>query len=68
MTVKELGVSRTNVFSNLIPVFTAIFSAIFISEYFSATKIAGMAVVIIGVMISQVRKTQGLGLRAKGVE
>ena len=55
MTVKELGVSRTNVFSNLIPVFTAIFSAIFISEIFTGTKIAGMAVVIIGVMISQVR-------------
>jgi drug/metabolite transporter (DMT)-like permease len=56
MTVKELGVSRTNVFSNLIPVFTAIFSAIFISENFSTTKIAGMAVVIIGVMISQVKR------------
>jgi drug/metabolite transporter (DMT)-like permease len=56
MTVKELGVSRTNVFSNLIPVFTAIFSAIFIHEFFSATKITGMAVVIIGVMISQVSR------------
>lgn len=56
MAVKELGVSRTNVFSNLIPVFTAIFSAIFISEMFTATKIAGMAVVIAGVMISQWRR------------
>jgi drug/metabolite transporter (DMT)-like permease len=56
MTVKELGVSRTNVFSNLIPVFTAIFSAIFISEIFSPTKIAGMAVVITGVMFSQIRR------------
>jgi drug/metabolite transporter (DMT)-like permease len=55
MAVKELGVSRTNVFSNLIPVFTAIFSAIFISEMFTATKIVGMAIVIIGVLISQVR-------------
>ncbi|NTV84400.1 MAG: DMT family transporter [Bacteroidales bacterium] len=64
MTVKELGVSRTNVFSNLIPVFTAIFSAIFISEIFTGTKIAGMAVVIIGVMISQVRRAWSLGLRA----
>ncbi len=59
MTVKELGVSRTNVFSNLIPVFTAIFSAIFISEIFSPTKIAGMAVVITGVMISQIRRQRG---------
>ena len=60
MAVKELGVSRTNVFSNLIPVFTAIFSAIFISEMFTATKIAGMAAVIAGVMISQwKRRTVG---------
>jgi drug/metabolite transporter (DMT)-like permease len=56
MTVKEIGVSRTNVFSNLIPVFTAIFSAIFISEIFTMTKIAGMVVVIGGVMISQIMK------------
>jgi len=56
MAVKELGVSRTNVFSNLIPVFTAIFSAIFISEIFTANKISGMAIVIIGLMISQIRK------------
>jgi drug/metabolite transporter (DMT)-like permease len=58
MTVKEIGVSKTNVFSNLIPVFTAIFSAIFISEIFTATKITGMAVVIIGVMISQIKKSK----------
>ena len=55
MTVKELGVSRTNVFTNLIPVITAIFSVIFISEIFTSTKITGMAIVIVGVMISQVR-------------
>jgi len=59
MTVKELGVSRTNVFSNLIPVFTAIFSAIFISEIFTTTKIAGMAIVIAGVMVAQVKKRGG---------
>ncbi len=56
MAVKELGVSRTNVFSNLIPVFTAIFSAIFIAENFSATKITGMAIVILGVMIAQFKR------------
>jgi drug/metabolite transporter (DMT)-like permease len=60
MTVKEIGVSKTNVFSNLIPVFTAIFSAIFISEIFTSTKIAGMATVIIGVMISQVKRRSNI--------
>lgn len=56
MTVKEIGISRANVFTNLIPVFTAIFSAIFISEIFTITKITGMAIVIAGVMVAQVRK------------
>jgi drug/metabolite transporter (DMT)-like permease len=55
MAVRELGVSRTNVFSNLIPVFTAIFSFIFISETFTVNKIAGMVIVISGVMITQVK-------------
>jgi drug/metabolite transporter (DMT)-like permease len=56
MTVKEIGISRANVFTNLIPVFTAIFSAIFISEIFTVTKITGMATVIVGVMVTQVGK------------
>jgi len=55
MAVRELGVSRTNVFSNLIPVFTAIFSFIFISETFTVNKIAGMVIVISGVMITQIK-------------
>jgi len=53
--VKRIGMIRTNVFSNLIPVFTAIFSAIFISENFTSTKIAGMTVVILGVMVTQLK-------------
>ena len=57
ISVKEIGISRTSMFSNLMPVFTAIFSAIFISEIFTTTKIAGMAIVIIGVMISQMKRT-----------
>ena len=55
MGVKRLGMIRTNVFSNLIPVFTAIFSVIFISENFTATKIAGMGVVIAGVAVTQIK-------------
>jgi drug/metabolite transporter (DMT)-like permease len=54
-SVKAIGVSRASVFSNLIPVFTAVFSAIFISEIFSLTKIAGMAIVIGGVLLSQIK-------------
>jgi len=63
MGVKAIGMVRTNVFSNLIPVFTAIFSVIFISENFTATKILGMATVITGVIV-----TQGFGRRDKSLE
>lgn len=56
MTVKSLGVSRANVFSNLIPVFTGIFSYIFISEIFTVNKVMGIVVVVFGVFITQIRR------------
>lgn len=53
--VKKIGVSRTNVFSNLIPIFTSIFSYFILSEQFSTNKIAGIVVVIAGVFLTQVQ-------------
>jgi drug/metabolite transporter (DMT)-like permease len=53
--IGKIGVSRANVFSNLIPVFTAIFSLIFVGESFTPAKIAGMAIVMMGVIVTQVR-------------
>lgn len=55
-TVKILGVSKANVFSYLIPVFTAIFSYFILDEYFPAQKIIGMAIVIGGVYISELNR------------
>ena len=52
-SVKLLGMSKTNIFSNLIPVFTAIFSYILLSESFSPQKIAGIGLVIGGVYLSE---------------
>jgi drug/metabolite transporter (DMT)-like permease len=56
MSVKTLGVSKANAFSYLIPVFTGIFSFIFISEIFTLNKIAGMLIVICGIAVTQLRK------------
>ena len=56
--VKQLGISKTNIFSNLIPVFTAIFSYFLLSESFSLQKIAGMMLVIGGVYLSERTKKQ----------
>jgi drug/metabolite transporter (DMT)-like permease len=53
-SIKNIGMARTNVFVNLIPVFTAILSYFIIHEKFGLTKIAGILVVIGGLVFSQV--------------
>ena len=53
-SIKNIGMARTNVFVNLIPVFTAILSYFIIHEKFGLTKIAGILVVIGGLIFSQV--------------
>ncbi len=58
-SVKLLGISKTNIFSNLIPVFTAIFSFFLLSEEFTVHKIAGILLVIGGVYLSERSKKQG---------
>jgi drug/metabolite transporter (DMT)-like permease len=52
-TIKHLGVSRANVYSNLIPVITAIAAFYLRDELFTAGKIAGIAIVISGVIMTQ---------------
>jgi drug/metabolite transporter (DMT)-like permease len=52
-SVKLLGISKSNIFSNLIPVFTAIFSYLILSESFTIQKIFGIALVIAGVYLSE---------------
>lgn len=52
----KLGASRANVYSNLIPVFTAIFSYFIIHEEISAQKIIGIVLVVGGLVLSQLKK------------
>ena len=60
----KLGASRANVYSNLIPVFTAIFSYFIIHEALTANKIIGILVVVVGLVLSQMRTGDG-GQRTK---
>ena len=53
---RELGVSRTNVFSNFIPVFTALFAWLLVDEKITAAKILGMLMVTAGVLLTQTRR------------
>ena len=51
--LREFGVIRANVFTNLIPIFTAIASWIILGELLTIAKVAGMIIVIFGVIVSQ---------------
>ncbi len=52
-SIKKLGVARAMVFSNLIPVFTAVFSYVILKDKVTAIKVFGIAVVIAGLLLTQ---------------
>lgn len=51
----KLGASKANVYSNLIPVFTAIFSYLLAIEALTVNKIIGILVVVVGLILSQMK-------------
>ncbi len=53
IAVRTIGVARTSVFSNLIPVFTAVFAWLILREQIDSNKILGIIIVISGVLLSQ---------------
>ena len=53
--VKVLGVARTELFSNIIPVLTAIFAFVMLDEPLGIRKITGIAIVLAGLFLSQLR-------------
>lgn len=65
---KRIGVTKSTMFTYLIPIFTAILSFIYFREYFSAIKIAGIFVTLAGLMIgknqARRRKQRNLDLKA----
>jgi drug/metabolite transporter (DMT)-like permease len=52
-SVREMGITKANVFSNCIPVFTALFSFLLLGETLTFQNITGMAIVIAGLFMSQ---------------
>ncbi len=54
-SIREIGASRANIFTNLIPVFTAILSYFLLKEAMPGLKVAGIFIVLIGVFLSQVQ-------------
>jgi drug/metabolite transporter (DMT)-like permease len=55
-SVRHVGIARANVFTNLIPVFTAVFAFLIIGDRLTLRNATGMAIVIAGLFLSQVEK------------
>mgnify|MGYP001791473011 FL=1 len=52
-SVRKMGITKANVFSNCIPVFTALFSFMILGEKLTIQNIIGMIIVIAGLLMSQ---------------
>lgn len=57
-SVRNMGITKANVFSNSIPVFTALFSFILLGDKLTFHNVAGMAIVIAGLLMSQLNGTK----------
>jgi drug/metabolite transporter (DMT)-like permease len=53
-SVSRMGITKANVFSNCIPVFTAIFSFMLIGEKLTIQNVIGMVIVLGGLFMSQI--------------
>ena len=52
-SVRKVGNSKTAIYNNLTPVFTALFAALFLGESFRLPQIAGAAVILAGVFLTR---------------
>lgn len=61
ISVKTIGVTRSSIFTNLIPVFTAIASFLLLNEQMTINKVLGMIIIIAGVILTQSKKKESVG-------
>lgn len=54
--VASIGASKANIFTNAIPVFTALFSWLLLGEQLSLMKLTGMFIVMAGIFMSQLSR------------
>ena len=56
--IRKIGITRANIFTNFIPVFTAIFAFFILKESLTPGKVAGILLVLSGLMLTQVNRTK----------
>lgn len=54
--IKQLGISKANIFTNAIPSLTAIFAYFMLGESITVLKMVGILIVIFGLFLSQMKK------------
>jgi drug/metabolite transporter (DMT)-like permease len=52
-SVRKIGITKANVFTNCIPIFTAFFSFLLLGDKLTFQNIIGMAIVVAGLFLSQ---------------
>ena len=63
ISIKQLGITKSAVFANSIPVFTALFAFIILKENMSFLKIIGIVIVIFGLFLSQINRLKSRKIR-----
>ena len=53
--LNHLGITKSNIFINAIPVFTAIFAYFVLDELLNFQKMVGITIVISGLFLSQIK-------------
>jgi len=66
IVVAKLGMVKANIFTNLIPVFTAVFAYFIIRELITWQKVIGIILVITGIVISQLPAVRMIYSRSRG--
>jgi drug/metabolite transporter (DMT)-like permease len=54
--MRTMGVARTNIFINLIPVMTVVIAYFVLSEEITVPKVLGIGIVIVGIFLVQQRR------------
>jgi drug/metabolite transporter (DMT)-like permease len=67
-SVRHLGISRANLFTNLVPIFTALFAFLVIGDRLTLNNGVGIVIVIVGLFLSQAekKKSSAIGLDLAG--
>lgn len=60
-SVRQIGVTRSNTFINLIPVFVAIFAYLILKEELGTQKILGIIIVVAGLFLAQIKRKEKNG-------